>query len=189
MQLHTYQQHDINASTDILKQNRLINDPCYARQRTLQNKNESDYKVTNHRDHQCRKKIPDFNTFHYLYDNIGVNDGFVGRCTVEQDNNNLRFGNLTPKPIDRLAESVPFELNYDYVNINTKPVTSVDFEVSTSLSVKPQKGYNPIFNREGIDTRNYKRKTERYYKFSTLQGYKQKYVKTLGSSGRFTALK
>ncbi len=189
MQLHNYSHYNINKSTPILEQNRTINDQCYLRQRTLQNKNESDYRVTNHRDHQCRKKIPDFNTFHYLYDHLGVNDGFVGKCTVEQDNNNLRYGNLTPKPIDRLAESVPIELNYDYVNIDTVPVTNVRFEVSTSLSVKPQKGYNPIFDRQGIDTRHFRRKNERYYKFTTLEEYKKKYAKTLGSHGRFSALK
>lgn len=189
MQLHNYQHYNINKSTPILEQNRTINDQCYLRQRVLQNKNESDYRVTNHRDHQCHKKIPDFNTFHYLYDHQGVNDGYVGKCTVEQDNNNLRFGNLTPRPIDRLAESVPFELNYDYVNISTRPVTSVDFEVSTTLSHQPQKGYNPVFHRGGIDTRNFKRKSEQYYKFSTPQKYTRKYVKTLGSSGRFSSLK
>lgn len=181
--------YNINKSTPIMEQTSLINDQCYLRQRTLQNKNESNYRITNHRDHRCKKKLPDFNTFHYLYDNQGVNDGHLGKCTIEQDNNNLRFGNLTPKPIDRLAESVPIEWKYNYVNINTKPVTTVDFEVSTTLSTQPQKGYNPIFNREGIDTRNFNRKTERYYKYSSPQGYNKKYVKTLGTRGRFSTLR
>ena len=138
--------YNINRPITTLQQTRLINDQCYTRQRTLQNKNESDYRVTNHRDHGCRKKLPDFNTFHYLYDHQGVNDGAVGKCTVEQDNNNLRYGNLTPKPIDRLAESVPTEWNYSYLNIKKTPVTNVDFEVSTTLSTKPQEGYNPVFD-------------------------------------------
>lgn len=181
--------YNINQSKPILEQNRLINDQCYLRQRVLQNKNESNYKVTNHRDHKCFKKVKDFKTFHWLYDHHGIDDGHVGKCTVEQDNNNLRFGNLTPKPVDRLAESVPIELNYQYLNISTKPITSVKYEVSTTLSVNPQSGYNPTFNREGIDTRNFGRKSERYYKYSTPQGYRRKYVHTLGSAGRFSAFK
>lgn len=181
--------YNINQPTPLLEQNRLINDQCYLRQRVLQNKNESDYRVTNHRDHQCRKGVKDFTTFYYLYDNQGVEDGHVGKCTVQQDNLNLRYGNLTPRPIDRLAESVPIEWKYNYLDINTVPITNVDHEVSTSLSVKPQRGYNPIFNREGIDTRNYKRKTERYYKYSQPQKYARQYVKTLGSSGRFSPMK
>lgn len=181
--------YNINQPTNILEQNRLINDPCYLRQRILQNKNESDYRITNHRDHLCRKQVKDFRTFHYLYDYQGIEDGYVGKCTVEQDNNHLRYGNLTPKPAERLAESVPIEWKFNYLNINTVPVTNVDHEVSTTLSVRPQEGYNPVFNREGIDTRNYKRKNERFYKFSTPNGYKKKYVNTLGSSGRFSKMK
>lgn len=181
--------YNINQSIPVLEQSSLINDQCYLRQRVLQNKNESNYKVTNHRDHKCFKKVKDFTTFHWLYNNLGVDDGHVGNCTVEQDNNNLRFGNLTPKPSDRLAESVPVEWKFDYVHINTKPITSVHHEVSTTLSVNPQKGYNPIFNREGIDTRNYKRKNERYYKYSTPAGYHKKYIQTLGSAGRFSTMK
>ena len=181
--------YDINKSIPILEQNGLIDDECYLRQRVLQNKNESDYKITNHRDHKCRKDLKDFTTFHYLYDHQGINDGYVGKCTVEQDNNNLRFGNLTPKPIDRLVETVPFEWKYDYLNIPTKDITHVNHEVSTTLSVRPQEGYNPIFNREGVDTRHFKRKNERYYKFSSPQRYKNKYVHTLGSAGRFSNMK
>ena len=181
--------YNINQSVPILEQNRTINDQCYLRQRVLQNKNESDYRVTNHRDHRCRKDIQDFTTFYYLYDHEGVHDGHVGKCTVDQDNLNLRFGNLTPKPVDRLVESVPIEWKYQYLNINTKPITSVKHEVSTTLSVKPQEGYNPIFNREGIDTRNFGRKNERFYKYSTPYGYKKGYVKTLGSAGRFSQMK
>lgn len=186
MDTHLY---NINQSTPILEQNRLINDECYLRQRVLQNKNESDYRVTNHRDHQCRKNLKDFTTFHYLYDHQGIEDGYVGKCTVEQDNNNLRYGNLTPKPIDRLAESVPVEWKFGYLNIPTKDITHVKQEVSTTLSVRPQEGYNPIFNREGMDTRNFGRKSERFYKYSTPYGYKKKYPKTLGSSGRYSKMK
>ena len=186
MDRHLY---DINKTVPILEQNRLINDECYLRQRVLQNKNESDYRVTNLRDHQCRKEVKDFTTFHYLYNHQGVEDGYVGKCTVEQDNNNLRFGNLTPKPIDRLAESVPIEWKYQYLDISTKPITSVKHEVSTTLSVQPQIGYNPVFNREGIDTRHFQRKNERFYKFSDPASYNKQYIHSLGSAGRFSVMK
>ena len=169
----------------IMEQNRLINDPCYLRQRTLQNKNESDYRITNHRDHRCVKKMGNFDTFHYLYDHTAAKDGYIGKCTVDGDDQ-LTRGNLTPKPIDRLAESVPPELNYNYLGINNRDITNVDHFVSTTLSVDPQIGYNPVFNREGIDSRNYNRKQERYYKYSKPIHYKMNYVKTLGSSGRYS---
>ena len=186
MDKHLY---NINRSVPILEQNSLINDQCYLRQRVLQNKNESDYRVTNHRDHQCKKKIQDFRTFYYLYNHQGIDDGHVGRCTVQQDNLNLRYGNLTPKPVDRLAESVPIEWKYNYLYIPQTKITNVDHQVSTTLSVKPQEGYNPIFNREGIDTRHFKRKNERFYKYNQPSNYKKNYPKTLGSSGRFSNFK
>ncbi len=65
----------------------------------------------------------------------------------------------------------------------------IDFFTSTSLSTQPQSGYNPVFNREGIDTRNFRRKTERYYKHTQHGQYKRKYIKTLGSAGRFCKFK
>ena len=69
------------------------------------------------------------------------------------------------------------------------PITKVDHFVSTSLSTNPQNGYNPVFDRNGIDTRNFRRKSDRYYKKTNPAQYKRKYVKTLGSSGRFSSFR
>jgi len=158
---------DARIQNKILAQDRTINDKCYLKTYVRTNKEESQYKVTNHRAHFDQCKLP-FKTSHPLYENIGIDDGHVGQCTVNQDSELTRGMNFWSKPLDKLNDKVTSERHMIYLPPTKKVIKQDSFQdrflISTSQSHNPQANFDPSFEIYGVYTRDYKRKNDKYYR-------------------------
>ena len=161
----------------------LINDNCYVKQYVKQNKEESNYRVTNYRKPPCGKKLYD-NPGFWTGDNIGLDVGYVNDCNVSADSKLTRGFHIVPKPADRLAESVTTIRYLDFLPTQDKNITNVEFLVSTEVSKQPQDNFNPVFDRKGINTRHHIRKNDFFYK-KQLKTVTNQY----GSHGRYSPFK
>jgi len=98
-----------------------------------------------------------------LYDYQGVSHGSGPGKNINVDDH-LTRGNLVPRPGDKLAEKDLFSPYRIMLPTQVQPIHHDKFLVSTSLQTNPQQGYNPIFERQGINTRHYNRKPDSFYK-------------------------
>ena len=172
-------------------------DQCYVETRTNTNRNFSDYNVTNYRNQwKCGQK--QFNTFNPIYNNQGIRNGNGLDCYVDTSSA-LLHSQLLSKPVDKLQEMVNEERYYDYFpktsgmqNITSQGIckksfvsNQCDILTSTTAAPNPQKGYNPLFDRIGSNTRNFSRRNEVYYKKMKAP---LNVMQNIGSHGRYTKL-
>lgn len=171
------------AEIPIFENQSLINDQGYVKQYVKQNRQESDYRVTNYRRAPCKKQIYK-NPGYHNSDNIGLSVGYVNDCNVETDSLLSRGKHMVPKPADRLAESVTTIRYLDFLPTKDVPFTQTSFLVATDLRIQPQDNFNPVFDRRGINTRHHLRKEDHFYKKQTKTVTNQ-----YGSHGRYTPFK
>ena len=130
---------------------------------TQQSKKVSDYNVTNHRTTEYTNNPNYLFPKDQLYDLQGIDNGKApGKNIMVEDN--LTRGNLEPRPGDKLNEKVTFIRYVDFLPDKDKNIDHDEFLVSTSLQKKPQKKYCPQFDIYGINTRNYQRQEDLYFK-------------------------
>lgn len=98
-----------------------------------------------------------------LYDYQDINHGDGPGVNVDADDK-LTRGNIVSKPIDKLAEKDFFDPYRIILPTQVIPIRQAKFLVSTSLAADPQKKYDPYFDIAGLNTRNYARKPDTYYK-------------------------
>lgn len=184
----------------IYKQGNQRSDPCYVKTRVNDSRQIANYNLTNYRNQwKCNQKA--FNTFNPIYNQQGIHNGTGLDCPQNvRASSDLLHSQLVTKPLDKLQEEINEERYYDYLpkksgmyNITKGGICDVSFNTnscniltSTTVGPNPQRGYNPIFDRVGINTRDFRRKNEYWYK-------KQKHAlnieNTMGSHGRFTKMR
>lgn len=149
---------------EIYKNTNLPTDPDFIKTDVAENKQYGDYSVKNYRKAQYTKN-PNYvsKVNHTFYDRLGIHDGKGAGRNVDADDM-LTRGELTNKPADRLQEKVNEIRYYDYMPVERKNFINNEFLVSTTLSIEPQKGYNPSFEIYGRSTTHFNRKSEQYYK-------------------------
>jgi hypothetical protein len=151
----------INEAYELSTQSKYKNK--YAIEETKQSKLESDYRVTNHRTTEYTKNPNYMFKKDELYDLQGIDDGKGPGKNILVDDK-LTRGNWEPRPDDKLNEKVTFIRYVDFLPEKDKNIDHDQFLVSTSLPKKPQTQFCPQFDKYGINTRNYQRKQDLYFK-------------------------
>ena len=96
-----------------------------------------------------------------LYDYRQIDHGEGAGVNARVDDK-LTRPNQEPLPVDKLAER---DTSYRVVlPSQIVPLTDTSFLVGTTLAVDPQKGYDPSFDRAGINCRHYSRRPDKFFK-------------------------
>ena len=136
---------------------------AYIKVDTQDNKNINFLQTSNYRTVKYTKNP----NYHFkrdqVYDLQGIHDGYGAGRNVEVDDK-LTRGNLVSKPNDRLAEQIGFIRRIDFLPARHRKISHNKFLVSTTLKSRPQTSFNPGYDTYGVNCRNYKRKSELYYK-------------------------
>lgn len=176
----------------------LRNDQCYKLLHMTDNKTKSDYIITNYRNNECKDPFHrgPFSEDMAVYNGLGVSNGYVGGCNILADDDVTR-PLIHSKPEDKLQERVTqdrymiplpgpqgpvYNIQENGLCSFEIPSNQCGFLTSTTVSSNPQMGYNPVMDRYGINSRNYGRKDDNYYKTAKITDFE----KYLGPHGRYT---
>jgi len=143
----------------------LLNDNKYVHLEADDNKYVSNWQIDNLRTYKYTKN-PNyyFPVHHKLYDLQNIDEGKGPGQNPDVDSQ-LTRGNVVNLPEDRLQEKVTFVRYIDFLPNKTIPLTKNNkFLMSTSISVDPQKNYNPEFNICGVNTKHFNRLSDEHYR-------------------------
>jgi hypothetical protein len=158
------QAFNMTAKTDrILDNVGLQAEKGYIKVDTQDNKNSSDWRVSNYRTTTYTKNPEYYFKKDQLYDLLGIYDGKgPGRNVMVDDK--LTRGQTEPRPNDKLTEQVTFIRRVDFLPAKHRQITHNKFLVSTTIPSRPQTSFCPQMDLKGINCRHFNRKTDKYYK-------------------------
>lgn len=157
----------------IYKNSRSVNDGQYKIQHMIDNNRISQYTLTNYR---TQKTVPNphyqlgFSDNQYQFQSIYGPQGAGANAPVDSM---LTRGHIVHPDVGRLSEHNtfhPFRHTWLPQQYNTNPnpnyFVGEDAKMfqSTSLSIDPQRGYDPCFRREGVNTSHYSRYSDEHFK-------------------------
>lgn len=171
----------------------LRNDKCYKLLHMQDNEQISNYKITNYRNDNCSNPIHNgpFDKDLSIYNGLNVNNGYTGGCNIMTDDE-LTRGLQVSRPEDKLMGRIeeqerymiPLPNSYNPAGFCTDTITNNMCPIITKaeISGRPQMGFDPMFNRIGINARNYQRKDAAFYKEKTNYNF----MNDVGERGRYT---
>ncbi len=141
-----------------------LNDDGYSQLSTKDNQKRSKLALDNYRTVEFTKNPKYLFPFdHVFYDLQAIDEGKGPGMNVDLDTKMTR-GNFVVKPAEKLQEKVNFIRYVDFLPPKNIPIDHKKFLVSTSLSIDPQRKFNPVFHRQGIQTNHFNRLTDEFYR-------------------------
>lgn len=102
---------------------------------------------------------------HKQYDLQGINDAQGAGMNIDLDSYMTR-SNWVNKPKDNLVEEVKLIRYIDFLPLTVQPSEFCHdrFLVSTSISIDPQRRFEPEFDQYGVNTKHFQRYTDEYWR-------------------------